>query len=195
MYQVIGTFRSRTLRVLWMLEELGLPYEHIQAGPHSDAVKNVNPDGKIPVLVAEGTALTDSSAILTYLADKHGGVTFPAGTIERARQDGLLHKVLDEVDAALWLATRHTFYLPEDQRMPEIKGPLVWEFSRTMRSMENILGDGPFLMGETFTIPDIVLTHCLGWAINAKFPVESDNLRAYIKRCRGRDAFKRAAET
>ena len=195
MYQVIGTFRSRTLRVLWMLEELGLPYEHIQASPHSDVVKKVNPNGKIPVLVAEGAALTDSSAILTYLADKHGGVTFPAGTIKRARQDGLLHKALDEVDAALWLATRHTFYLPEDQRMPEIKGPLVWEFSRTMRSFEDILGDGPFLMGNTFTIPDIVLTHCLGWAINAKFPVESDNLRSYIKRCRGRDAFKRAAET
>jgi glutathione S-transferase len=195
MYQVIGTFRSRTLRVLWMLEELGLPYEHIQASPHSDVVKKVNPNGKIPVLVAEGAALTDSSAILTYLADKHGGVTFPAGTIKRARQDGLLHKSLDEVDAALWLATRHTFYLPEYQRMPEIKGPLVWEFSRTMRSFEDILGDGPFLMGNTFTIPDIVLTHCLGWAINAKFPVESDNLRSYIKRCRGRDAFKRAAET
>ena len=193
MYQVLGGVRSRAMRVLWMLEELGVPYEHIQAGPRSDEVKALNPSGKIPVLVEDGTVLTDSSAILTYLADKHNALTFAPGTIDRARQDGLLHKILDEIDAVLWTASRHTFVLPEDQRVPEIKGPLRCEFARTAEEFAAHLSDKPYLMGEMFTVPDIVLTHCLGWAINAKFPVEDETLRAYVKRCRGRDALKRAA--
>lgn len=193
MYQVIGGVRSRALRVLWMLEELGETFEHIDASPGSDAVKAVNPSGKVPVLVVDGTALTDSSAILSYLADKHGALSFPAGTLDRARQDGLMHKVLDELDAVLWTAARHSFVLPEDQRMPEIKGPLKWEFVRSCESLIEAMGDGPYLMGETFTIADIVCAHCLSWAINAKFAVENEDLRAYLGRCRDRDAFKRAA--
>ncbi len=192
MYQVIGGVRSRAMRVLWILEELGVPYEHINAGPRSDEVLALNPSGKVPVLVVDGTVVTDSSAILTYLADKHDALSYAPGTLDRARQDGLMHKVLDEIDAVLWTAARHTFVLPEDQRIPEIKGPLRWEFARTIEAFAEILGDGPYLMGETFTIADIVLTHCLGWAINAKFPVENAALRAYVDQCRSRDAFKRA---
>lgn len=193
MYQVIGGVRSRAMRVLWMLEELGVPFEHIQASPGSAEVKAVNPSGKVPVLVVDGTAITDSSAILTYLADKHGALTFPPGTLERARQDGLMHKVLDELDAVLWTAARHSFVLPEDQRMPEIKGPLKWEFVRSCDSLAEAMGEGPHLMGETFTIADIVCAHCLSWAINAKFAFKNEALRQYLDRCRDRDAFKRAA--
>lgn len=193
MYQVIGGVRSRAMRVLWMLEELGVPFEHIQASPGSAEVKAVNPTGKVPVLVVDGTAITDSSAILTYLADKHGALTFPPGTLERARQDGLMHKVLDELDAVLWTAARHSFVLPEDQRMPEIKGPLKWEFVRSCDSLAEAMGEGPYLMGETFTIADIVCAHCLSWAINAKFAFENEALRQYLDRCWDRDAFKRAA--
>ena len=54
--------------------------------------------------------------------------------------------------------------------------------------------DGPFLMGETMTIADIVLTHCLGWAISAKFPVEEPRLRDYAEAMRARPAYKRASQ-
>ncbi len=128
MYTVIGGIRSRALRVLWMLEELGEPYTHIAAAPRSDEVTALNPSGKIPVLLDGDATLTDSTAILTYLADKHGQLTYPAGTIDRARQDGITHFVLDEMDAILWTASRHSFVLPEDLRVPQIKDSLKWEF-------------------------------------------------------------------
>ena len=86
-YTVIGAARTRTLRVLWTLEELGLAYDHIDAPPRSQAVTDVSPAGKIPVLVADGVALTDSVAIMTYLADRHCALTFAPGTIERARRN------------------------------------------------------------------------------------------------------------
>ena len=192
MYKVIGGVKSRTLRVLWMLEELGADYDHVAAAPRSDEVRTHNPSGKVPVLLVDGKALTDSMAILSFLADRHGKFTHPAGTIDRARQDGLSFRVLDEIDATLWTAARHSFVLPEEMRVPQIKTSLRWEFEKATRYMSDCLGDQPFLMGGEMTIPDILLTHCLGWAINARFAVKDDNLRAYMDRLRSREAFQRA---
>ena len=84
MYKIIGSVQSRTSRVLWMLEELGVEYEHSPAAPRSQEVTEHNPAGKIPILIEAGVALTDSTAIIQYLADKHGAMTYPAGTLERA---------------------------------------------------------------------------------------------------------------
>ena len=74
MYTVIGTLTSRTFRVLWALEELGQPYAHEPVPPHSERVMALNATGKIPVLLVDGAALTDSTAILTFLADRHGAL-------------------------------------------------------------------------------------------------------------------------
>lgn len=192
MYKVIGGVKSRTLRVLWMLEELGVDYEHIVASPRSDEVREHNPSGKVPVLLVDGEAVTDSMAILAFLGDRHGKLTRPAGSIERARQDGLSFRILDELDATLWTAARHSFVLPEELRVPAVKTTLRWEFEQATQYMSNLLGDQPYLMGDEMTIPDILLTHCLGWAINARFAVEDENLRAYMDRLRSREAFQRA---
>lgn len=194
MLTVIGSTKSRTLRVLWMLEELGLEYQHFPEQPRSDNVQFHNPLGKIPVLLDGEAVLTDSTAILTYLADKHGKLTFPAGTLRRAKQDSHTFFLLDELDACLWTAARHTFVLPEDKRVPVIKDSLKWEFERSQKHLATRLGDGPWLMGEDFTIPDIIAAHCGGWAINAKFPVSVPAFRDYVDRARARPAFKRATE-
>jgi glutathione S-transferase len=135
--------------------------------------------------------LTDSTAIMTYLADKHGGMTYPAGTIERAQQDGLTNMILDELDAVLWTGARHSFILPEDKRTPEVKESLKWEFARNCDRLAKCL-KGPFLMGDKMTIPDIIAVHCLNWAFSAKFPLENADLLAYSKVLRGRETFKRA---
>lgn len=190
MYKVYGSVKSRAFRVLWMLEEIGEPYEFIQAGPHSEAVLALNPSGKVPVLEVDGVALTDSAAILTYLADRHGKLTFPAGTLDRGRQDAMIHRILDEFDAVLWAAARHTFVLPEDRRVPQVKDSLAWEFTRNANRLSDLF-EGPFVMGETMTIADILLTHCLNWASNAKITIESRTLLDYAKAMRGREAFTR----
>ncbi len=191
MYKVYGKVFSRAMRVLWMLEEIGEPYEFIDAAPRSDVVLALNPSGKVPVFQIDGATLTDSTAIMTYLADKHGKLTYPAGTLERARQDALTHCVLDEIDAVLWTAARHSFILPEERRVPEVKDSLIWEFTQNLERLEDRF-TGPFLMGDKMTIADIILVHCLNWAFSAKFPIESEKLLAYAKQMRGRDAFKRA---
>ncbi len=192
MYTLIGTVGSRALRVLWMLEELGVPYEHVKAGPQSEGVVAFNPAGKVPVLIVDGTPITDSTAIIQFLADRHGALTHPAGTLERARQDSLTQFLLDEFDAALWMAARHSFVLPEELRLSGIKNTLRWEFERSQHVLMNRMGEGTFVMGEVMTVPDIILTHCLTWALAAKFPIVEHRLTEYLDRMKARPALQRA---
>ena len=193
MYRVIGTAKSRAFRVLWMLEELGQPYDHIAANPRSEGVVPFNPAGKVPVLIDDGTPITDSTAILTYLGDRHGGLTHPAGTLDRARQDSLTQFLLDEFDAALWLAARHSFILPEEMRLSAIKNTLRWEFETSQKTLVHRMSEGPFLMGERMTVPDIILTHCLDWALTARVPVVEARLSDYLDRMRQRPAYQAVA--
>ena len=192
MYKILGGHRSRTFRVLWMLEELGLDYEHEPAAPRSDEVKVFNPAGKGPVLVVDGTPITDSTAILTFLADRHGALTHKAGTLDRARQDSMTQFLLDELDSIVWTAARHSFILPEELRQTGIKNTLKWEFERSQKTLVSRMGKGPFLMGEKMTIPDIILTHCGNWADTAKFDITEPRLQEYFDRMRTRPAYVRA---
>ncbi len=190
MYTVIGSVASRAFRVLWMLEELGLDYDHIQAAPRSAEVLSKNPQGKIPVLLDGADVITDSVAIITYLADKHGALTAPAGTIKRAQQDAMTNRILDEFDACLWSAARNSFVLPEEHRVPAVKDTLRWEFARSEAALVRDMAAGPFLMGEEISVPDILLTHCLGWAITAKFGVSEPVLSAYLDRMKARPTYQ-----
>ncbi|MDB6182879.1 glutathione S-transferase family protein [Paracoccus fistulariae] len=192
MYTVIGPVQSRTLRVIWMLEELGQPYDHVPALPQSDSVVQINPAGKVPVLIYDGTPITDSTAIMTFLADRHGKMTYPAGTLERARQDSLTQFLLDEFDAALWLAARHSFVLPEELRLSAIKNTLRWEFEKSQKQLIHRMGEGDFVIGDQMTVPDIILAHCLIWALTAKFRVIEPRLSKFLAQMRERPAFRRA---
>lgn len=191
MYTVIGGVRTRAARVLWMLEELGQPYRHENAAPRSDIVRAANPAGKVPVLIDGDTAITDSTAIIQYLADRHGAFTHPAGTLARARQDSLTQFLLDEFDATLWMAARHSFILPEDKRMPAIKPVLHWEFAQSEKTLVARLGDGPFLTGDGMTVPDIIAAHCGIWAQSAKFPISEPRFADYLAMMRARLAWQR----
>lgn len=190
---LVGTAGSRAFRVLWMLEELGLPYTHVPAAPRSPEAFAVNPAGKVPVLLAEGAAITDSTAILHYLADRHGRLAHPAGTLARARQDSLTHFLLDELDSVLWTAARHSFVLPPERRVAAVKESLRWEYGRSLDALAARLGAGPFLTGAAITVPDIVAGHCLRWAEVARFPPAPAPVQEYAARLRSRPAWAAAA--
>ena len=191
-YTVIGSTGSRTARVLWALEEIGHPYTHVPAEPRSKGALEFNLAGKVPILLVDGAPVTDSTAIIQFLADRHGQLTYPAGTLARAHQDSLTQFLLDEFDAALWLAARHSFILPKEIRQPSIKESLKWEFQRSQKTLVSRMSDGPFLMGDVLTVPDIIATHCGVWATQAHFEITEPRFRDYIDRLRQRDAFRRA---
>jgi len=102
-----------------------------------------------------------------------------------------LHQINDEIDALLWTAARHSFVLPADKRVPDVKDSLKWEFARNLDRITDQIS-GPFLMGDTLTIADLLLVHCGGWAISAKFPMENAAFKEYSKSIRSRAGFVRA---
>lgn len=189
MYKVIGSVKTRAFRVIWMLEELGQSYDLVSAAPRSDEARKYNPTGKVPALLDGDDLLTDSVAIMQYLADKHGALTAPAGTIARARQDAMLFWLIDEFDAVLWAAAKHSFVFPADMRVPEIKDSLKAEFARAAKTLSERL-EGPFLMGDAISVPDLLAVHCLNWSIGAGFAPVDDRLAEWASGMRKRDAFK-----
>jgi len=190
LYKVLGIAQSRAFRVLWMLEEIGECYEHISAKPGSSEILKFNVSGKVPVLLDGKDVLTDSSAIVSYLGDKHKKLSFQSGSIERAYQDSMVFRIIDEVDMILWLAARHSFILPEERRVNAIKPSLKWEFER---NIDRIMSEkeSKFLMGDEFMLPDIILAHCGSWARSAKFPLENRRFNDYINLCYDRPAVRR----
>lgn len=193
MYTLIGTPKARPFRVLWMMEELGVEYDILPLSPADKAaMAEYNPTGKVPALKDGDDVIIDSVAIMQYLADKHGEMTFKAGTIERAKQDSFTQFICDEIDGALWTAARNSFVNPEDKRVEAIKPVLMWEFERSIKALERRLDDNDFFMGDTCTVPDLLFTHCVGWAKNAGFMIESKPLLALVKRCIARDAYQRS---
>ncbi len=193
-YTVYGDPKNRTFRVIWMLEELDEPYHVIATAPRSQAAFARNPSGKVPILETEdGAAISDSVAIITYLADHHGALTAAAGTIARARQDAATQFVVDEMEGALWCAAKHSFVLPEDLRVPAVKDACRHDFANAIERLAARLGDRDYLTGDAFTIPDLLAAHCGSWAANAKFAIPADGpVASYFARIMQRPAYQRA---
>jgi len=188
------------------LEELGLEqgkdYEIVPAAPGGDDIKKINPSGKVPALVVKNDSddddvIIDSVAICQYLADKHakkqGSLTFPAGTIERAKMDSFIHLAVDEFDHACWVWAKHDWIYPEELKAENVKPACAHEFAKAMQHLEERLSDNKYVMGDTFTIPDILFGQCAGWAESmCKFEIPDGKVADYFKRVRRRKGFIKA---
>ena len=193
-YRAVGSPGSRLIRVTWMLEELGEPYEIVEAKQHSETMRRYNPSGKVPALVDGGLVLTDSAAICAYLGDKHaakglGGAT-PA---ERGQIASWLFFAQSELEAPLWNKLKHRMLLDEEERA-EVGAWTRAEFAREIANLEARLGDRQFALGDRFTAADVVIGHCGQWARNAKFEIPSESVNAYFDRVLARPALARARE-
>lgn len=195
MYTVIGSPKSRALRVLWALEELDLRYEILNVPPQSAEIRAVNPSGKLPALKVDNDVIIDSVAIMQFLADKHAALTHPAGTLERARQDSFTQFISDELDGTCWVSAKHSFVMPEELRQKEaIRPALNWDMKRALNSLEQRMGDGPWLTGETFTVADILLGHCANWIALCGFEPPEGKTAALIERIKSRPAYIKVQE-
>lgn len=192
MYTVIGPPKTRAFRVMWMLEELGQPYTIQPTPPRDKALEAINPSLKVPVLKDGDDYIIDSVAICQYLADKYRRFTFPAGTIGRAHQDSFTQFAADDVESGLWQAAKHSFALPSEYRVEDAKRAFRFDFDRSMQALSARLGSKPYVMGEEFTVPDLLLGHCGGWAKAVGWEIPTGNVSDYIARVRARPAHKAA---
>jgi glutathione S-transferase len=205
---------SRSQRVLWLLEELGVPYEiqkyqrdakTMLAPPE---LLKVHPLGKSPVITDDGATVAESGAIIEYLLERHGkGRLEPAkGTPERLRFTYWLH--FAEGSAMSPLLMKLVFDRIETSPMPFFARPIARGISRKVKTamiepnlkrhldhMERELTKSEWFAGDEFTAADVQMS----------FPVEASALRAgldasrpklmtFLKKIHARPAFRRALE-
>ncbi|MBD3895359.1 glutathione S-transferase family protein [Halomonas sp. ML-15] len=200
MITLYGFPNSRSQRVAWTLEELGLEYEYrsvdMMAGEgQGEEHLTRHPDGKVPVLEDGELVLFESLAICRYLAEHYGEASglLPASPVERAQVDQWLSFVISELEQPLWTQGKHKFALPRERRVPTVLPTAAWEFQRAMGALQRQFDGQAWLVGGQFTLADLFVGHTLSWGVRFKnrLPLA---LEAYRERCISRPALARAAE-
>ena len=192
--------RSRSVRVLWALEELGLDYEVRPAAifDPSEEFVGVNPSITAPTLVDDdGTVVIESGAILQYLAARHGPTPLTVGPEERDFSAYLQFLWLGEAGLAAPLNALigTKFMAPEDQQKNFTTGIVVSGFLKRMKLVEARLADGrEYLAADRFTLADISVGWTLALPDFLGFGHKvADSAKAYRAKLIERPAFQRAA--
>jgi glutathione S-transferase len=198
MIQLHGVRMSRASRCMWMLEELGLPYESVPVHFVGDAqkpdYKKLNPNARIPTLVDDdGTVIWESMAINLYLVEKYDGGLRPRDAAERGHVIQWSFWGMTEIEPGLVQAMLHRTMLPEPQRDPALGNAGEAQLQRPLAVLDAELGRRPYLLGERFSAADLNVASVLGIASLgridlAKFP----NVARWLGECTARPAAKRA---
>ena len=205
---------SRSQRVLWLLEELGLPYEiqHYQRDPKTmlapESLRKVHPLGKSPVVTDEGVTLAESGAIVEYLIERYGNGRLipPAGSAERRRYTYWLH--FAEGSAMPPLLLKLIFDRIPTTPMPFFVRPIARGISnkvlqqmvlpnlkRQLDFMEGELARSTWFAGDEFSGADIQMSFPVeASAQRAGLDASRPRLFAYLKRIHERPAYRKALE-
>lgn len=181
--KLYGMAQSRSFRCLWALEEAGIDYEYVpiklrtdaddpQSARHPDYL-SLNVQGKVPTLVNGDLTLTESVAILYYIARyaPESGLLPRASMDVYARLDELVCFILAELEQPLWSKGKHWFALPEEQRIPQMFETAGFEFAKAVNALDHILPEQEFAVADQFTLVDILLAHTFNWALRFEFDV------------------------
>lgn len=179
---------TRSIRARWTLQELGVDFEsvtvNLPAGEHrAPEFLRINPAAKLPALVDGDLVLTESVAIVLYLAEKYAqGKLLPTDLRERAELNRWLLFTATELEQPLWRIARNTFVYPEEDRQPKDVELARREFRQMAAVMEDHMKEREFVVGETVTVGDFVLAYTLDWAHMESLLDEFPALRAYVER-------------
>ncbi|PCI75962.1 MAG: glutathione S-transferase [SAR86 cluster bacterium] len=195
-----GAGTSRTIRPIWVAEELGLSYALKPIGPRTGETRTetytqLNPKQKIPFLEDGGLQLSESFAICRYLVNRYGStatIAPPASVEEQAKQDEWLSFIYGELDeTSLYILRRHEALASIYGEAPTAIAAAKEYFQKQVAVADKHLRDNQFLVNNKFGVADIFLTTCLGWAESCGIGL-SDNLKSYQKRMLARPGYQAA---
>lgn len=181
---------TRSKRVKWTLQELGITYESVNKREliGSDELRKIHPQGKVPAITDDGRPLFESSAICTWLADSHPekGLVAKSGTWERALHDQWCAFIMTELEAHLWAAARNTFVYPEDKRSEVVIEQAMQEARNTLVTLDAHFSENDYFVGNAFSVADIFCGFATNWAERMGAAEEGPNVKAYNARIKAR---------
>ncbi|MDQ2822816.1 MAG: glutathione S-transferase [Pseudomonadota bacterium] len=205
---------SRSQRILWLLEELGLAYEikKYERDPKTmlapPELKKVHPLGKSPVITDDDNVVAESGAIVEYLVERYGQgrLVPPAGTPDKLRYNHILH--FAEGTAMPPLLMKLVFDRIETQKMPFFVKPIAKGIAAKVKQMmilpnlqnnlnflEAELNKSTWFAGEEFTAADVQISFVLeASAARAGLDARYPKLTAFLARIHARPAYQRALE-
>jgi len=205
---------SRSQRVLWLLEELGLAYDikHYQRDPKTmlapPELTKVHPLGKSPVIEHEGNIVAESGAILEYLVEKHGNdrLVPPAGTPDKLRWRYFMHYAEGSLMSPLLM--KLVFDKVESSPAPFFVKPIKRAIAQKVMSsfvqpnidrhlayLESELANRDWFAGNEFSAADIQMSFPLeAAAARAGLGASHPRLQAFLQRIHARPAYQRALE-
>ena len=179
---------TRSIRARWVLQELGEEFEavtvNLVAGDHRrPQFLKINPAGRVPVLVDGDLTITESVAIVLYLAERDAQRRFlPRDIALRSQVYRWLMFAATELEQPLWRIARHTALYPEDMRLPAELPIARQDFAEMAAVLERHMKDRQFVVGDQVTVADFVMAYTLDWANEARLLGEFPNLTAYLER-------------
>ena len=193
---------ARSFRPLWMLEELGLPYE-LKMLPFPPRVLSrsyleLNPLGTIPLMLDGGTRMTESAAICQYLCAVNAPTPLQ---VEPADDDyGAYLNYLHFGEATLTfpqtLVLRYGRFEPEHQRLPTVADDYAKWFLARLRTLEPLLAQREYLCAGRFTAADVSVGYALLLAqhlgLTSRF---TPSVKAYWERLQQREGYRRALQS
>jgi len=179
---------TRSIRVRWTLQELGVEFESVRvdllAGDHRrPEFLALNPAGRIPVLVDGDAVITESVAIVMYLADKYPEQGLLPGSLgARAQAYRWLLFAATELEQPLWRITRHSRLYPEEQRLPADVTIARREFTEMAAALDRHMDGREFVVGTRAGVVDFVTAYTLDWANEVNLLEGHPGLRTYMER-------------
>lgn len=188
MMKLYGFGPTRSLRALWALLELDAEFEFIpvnmMAGEnrHPDFLR-LNPAGKVPVLVDGDLVLTESAAIVMYLAEKYGAKgLMPTDLTQRAQAYRWSLFAVTELEQPLWRIAKHTILYDEDKRLSADIALAREDFAAMAAVLERHMEARTFIVGDGMTVADCITAYVLDWGNELALLDGRPNLKVYFER-------------
>jgi len=195
---IYGHAQTRTYRCLWMLNELGIEYEHVpthyqDGGTQTQAFLELNPNAQVPVLVDGDLRLWESLAINLYLAHKYGKGLWPETLEDEGRTVQWSLWAMTAIEPPLLELLLHRALLPEDERDSKQAALAAERLLKPLAVLDASLADREHLLGGDFSVADLNVASVLSWAKIVRLDLSGvPHVAGWLDRCLKRDAARKA---
>jgi glutathione S-transferase len=200
MIQLYGNLRSRAMRCLWMLEEVGEPYQLIEKSTRADDLQSaeylrLNPNARIPALVDGEVVLWESMAINLYLAQKYEGPMHCAGPEVLGLSAQWSFWAVLEIEALLLDLLQHRAVLPEFARDASYAERDELLLRKPLGILNDALAGREYLVGNSFTVADLNVASILVWGKIARLDMSAHpEATRWLDGCLARAAYGRVRD-